>query len=141
MNPNQIALVQSSFDLVLPIADEAAAAFYSRLFKLDPSLRAIFAGDMRQQGKKLMDMIAATVRSLDKLDRIMPAVRALGQRHVAYAVRGEHYDTFGAALLWTLEQGLGDAWTAELASAWATAYTLLATTMKGAAAELDAVAV
>ena len=141
MTPTQIDLVQSSFDLVLPIADEAAAAFYSRLFKLDPSLRPLFTGDMRRQGKKLMDMIAVAVGSLDKLDRIIPAVRALGQRHVAYGVREEHYDTVGAALLWTLEQGLGDAWNVELASAWATAYTLLATTMKDAAAELDAVAV
>ena len=141
MNPSQIALVQSSFDLVLPIANDAASAFYSRLFKLDPSLRPLFTGDMRQQGRKLMDMIAAVVRSLDKLDRIIPSVRALGQRHVAYAVRDEHYETFGAALLWTLEQGLGDAWTVELATAWATAYTMLAATMKDAASKMTFAAV
>jgi hemoglobin-like flavoprotein len=141
MTPSQVELVQSSFDLVLPLADEAAAAFYSRLFKLDPSLRRLFTGDMRQQGKKLMDMIATVVRNLDKLDRIIPSARALGQRHLAYGVREEHYDIVGAALLWTLEQALGEAWTAELACAWVTAYTLLARTMKTAAAEIEAVAV
>jgi len=141
MTPSQIELVQSSFDLVLPLADEAAAAFYSRLFKLDPSLRRLFTGDMRQQGKKLMDMLSTVVRNLDKLDRIIPSARALGQRHVAYGVREEHYDVVGAALLWTLEQALGEAWTVELAGAWVTAYTLLSRTMKTAAAEIEAVAV
>ena len=116
-------------------------------FCIDPTNKTYWytivgvVGDMRRQGMKLMDMMAVAVGSLDKLDRIIPAVRALGQRHVAYGVREEHYDIVGAALLWTLEQGLGDAWTVELASAWATAYTLLATTMKDAAAEIDAVAV
>ncbi len=141
MTPSQIELVQTSFDLVLPLADEAAAAFYSRLFKLDSSLRPLFTGDMRQQGKKLMDMLATVVRNLNTLDRILPAVRALGQRHVAYGVREEHYDLVGAALLWTLEQALGQAWTVELACAWVTAYTFLARTMKSAAAEIAAVAV
>jgi hemoglobin-like flavoprotein len=96
---------------------------------------------MRRQGKKLMDMLATVVRNLDKLDRIIPSARALGQRHVAYGVREEHYDVVGAALLWTLEQALGEAWTVDLACAWVTAYTLLARTMKAAAAEMEAVAV
>jgi hemoglobin-like flavoprotein len=114
---------------------------YARLFKLDPSLRPLFTGDMRRQGKKLMDMLATVVRNLDKLDRIIPSARALGQRHVAYGVREEHYDIVGAALLWTLEEALGEAWTVDLACAWVTAYTLLAGTMKAAAAEMEAVAV
>ena len=141
MTPSQIDLVQSSFDKVLPLADEVAAAFYTRLFQLDPSLRPLFTGDMRQQGKKLMDMISTGVANLKKLDRIIPSVRALGQRHVAYGVREEHYETVGSALLWTLEQGLGEAWTVELASAWVTVYTLLASTMRQAAREIEAFAV
>ena len=130
----QISLVQSTFAQVLPIADDAAALFYSRLFELDPSLRAMFRGDMKEQGKKLMDMIRTVVANLKSLDRIVPGVRALGARHVGYGVRDEHYEVVGAALLWTLAKGLGDAFTDDARDAWAAAYTILATTMKDAAA-------
>lgn len=138
MNQKQIELVQSSFAEVLPIAETAAALFYDRLFELDPSLRAMFRGDMKEQGKKLMDMIAVVVVNLRQLDRIVPGVRALGARHVGYGVQDEHYDTVGAALLWTLEQGLGELFTDATREAWATAYGILATTMKDAAAEAAA---
>lgn len=138
MNPTQIELVQSSFAQVAPIADAAAALFYKRLFELDPSLRPMFRGDMREQGQKLMTMIGSVVGNLKNLDRIVPGVRSLGARHVAYGVRDEHYDTVGAALLWTLGEGLGDAFTDETRDAWAAAYTLLASTMKDAAAEAAA---
>jgi hemoglobin-like flavoprotein len=138
MNHKQIELVQSSFAEVLPIAETAAGLFYDRLFELDPSLRGLFRGDMKEQGKKLMDMIAVVVVNLRQLDRIVPGVRALGARHTSYGVQDEHYDTVGAALLWTLEQGLGELFTDDVHDAWATAYTLLATTMKDAAAEAAA---
>src|SRR5262249_10827122 len=133
MNQKQIELVQASFTNVLPIADTAAALFYNRLFELDPSLRAMFRGDLQEQGKKLMDMIAVVVVNLRNLDRIVPGVRALGERHASYGVQDEHYDTVGAALLWTLEQGLGDAFTSDVCDAWTAAYTLLSVTMKEAA--------
>lgn len=138
MNQKQIELVQSSFAEVLPIAETAAGLFYDRLFELDPSLRALFRGDMKEQGKKLMDMIAVVVVNLRHLDRIVPGVRALGRRHAGYGVEDAHYETVGAALLWTLEQGLGELFTDAVREAWATAYTLLATTMKDAAAEAAA---
>jgi hemoglobin-like flavoprotein len=138
MNATQIELVQSSFSQVLPIADDAAALFYGRLFELDPSLRPLFRGDMKEQGKKLMTMIAVVVNGLKKLEQILPAVQTLGARHSAYGVRDEHYDTVGAALIWTLGQGLGDAFTDEVRDAWVAAYTLLATTMKDAAAQAAA---
>jgi hemoglobin-like flavoprotein len=138
MNQKQIELVQSSFAEVLPIAEPAAALFYDRLFELDPSLRPMFLGNLKEQGKKLMDMIALVVVNLRHLDRIVPGVRALGARHAAYGVQDEHYDTVGAALLWTLGQGLGEAFTDDVREAWVTAYTLLATTMKDAAAEVAA---
>jgi hemoglobin-like flavoprotein len=138
MNPKQIELVQSSFAQVAPIADVAAALFYQRLFELDPSLRPMFRGDMTEQGKKLMTMIGSVVGSLRHLDRIVPGVRALGARHADYGVQDEHYDTVGAALLWTLGKGLGEAFTDDVRDAWAAAYTLLATTMKDAAAEAAA---
>ena len=132
MQSQQVKLVQTSFDKVLPIADVAAEIFYSRLFELDPSLRRLFSGDMKLQGKKLMDSLRMVVGNLDKLDRVIPGVRALGERHVAYGVEEHHYDTVGEALLWTLERGLGDAFTDDVRDAWAIAYTLLAMTMKSA---------
>ena len=141
MTPIQIDLVQSSFAKVIPIADTAAELFYARLFELDPSLRSMFRSDMKSQGKKLMDSLKMVVGNLRNLDRIVPGVQAMAVRHVSYGVQDHHYATVGQALLWTLEQALGEAWTVELGYAWVTAYTLLARTMKTAAAEIEAVAV
>lgn len=133
MTPKQKLLVQATFTQVTPIADEAAALFYQRLFELDPSLKALFRGDMKEQGKKLMRMIAMAVNGLDRLSELVPAVQDLGRRHVNYGVTAAHYDTVGAALLWTLEQGLGPAFTPEVRDAWGTVYGLLAQTMIDAA--------
>jgi hemoglobin-like flavoprotein len=134
MTPEQVLLIQASFAKVLPIADTAAALFYGRLFELDHSLRPLFQGDMREQGRKLMTMLRVVVNGLHRLDQLVPAVQELGRRHAAYGVAGEHYDTVAAALLWTLRQGLGDDWTPNVEAAWVVAYTLLADTMKAAAA-------
>jgi hemoglobin-like flavoprotein len=136
MNTEQIMLVQASFMLVTPIADTAAGLFYQRLFELDPSLRPMFRGDMEEQGRKLMSMLKIVVNGLTRLDQLVPAVQELGKRHARYGVRDEHYDTVAAALLWTLRQGLGVAFTTEVEQAWVAAYTLLAGTMKAAAAEV-----
>lgn len=129
MNPAEIALVKNSFRQIVPIADQAAALFYARLFELDPSLRRLFRGDMTEQGRKLMAMIAAAVAALEKLDTLVPAVRALGARHGGYGVTEDHYATVGAALLWTLEKGLGPEFTPEVRAAWVSVYSLLANTM------------
>lgn len=133
MTPEQKQLVQTSFQKVLPIADTAAALFYDRLFELDPDLRRLFRGDMKEQGRKLMQMIAFAVKSLNRLDELVPLVESLGARHTAYGVKDAHYETVGAALLWTLEKGLGDSFTKEVKDAWTAVYTLLAETMKSAA--------
>jgi len=135
MTPEQKILVQKSFEQVLPIADVAAELFYGRLFELDPSLRHLFRGDMKAQGRALMSMIQVAVVGLDKLERIVPAVQNLGRRHAGYGVTDAHYETVGAALLWTLEQGLGEAFTPEVKAAWVEVYTILATVMKEAASE------
>ena len=131
MTPNQISLVQKSFDTVP--AEAAAELFYARLFELDPSLRPLFKGDMKVQGQKLMDMIAAAVEGLSDLETIVPAVQDLGVRHAGYGVKTGHYDTVGSALLWTLEKGLGEQFTDDVREAWTDAYTLLSTTMIDAA--------
>ena len=133
MGPEQVKLVQSSFAAVLPIADEAGKLFYDRLFALDPALRPLFKGDMAEQSRTLMRMIAVAVNGLDRLDAIAPALKALGVRHAGYGVRDGHYATVGDALLWTLEQGLGERFTPDVAEAWGAAYGLLAQTMQTAA--------
>lgn len=130
MTPAQIALIRDSFAKVAPIAPQAAEIFYGRLFELDPSLRPLFKGDMKEQGRKLMAMIGTAVRHLDDLSAIAPAVQELGARHVSYGVKREHYATVGAALLSTLEAGLGEAFTPECRDAWATMYGTVANVMQ-----------
>lgn len=133
MTPETISAVQGTFAKVEPIADKAAVLFYGRLFELDPSLKPMFKGSMDEQGAKLMRMLGIAVRGLTSLDTIVPAVENLGVRHIAYGVKDEHYATVGAALLWTLEQGLGDDFTPEVKQAWTDVYTLLAQVMQDAA--------
>ena len=128
----QKLLVQQSFAAVVPIADDAAVLFYRRLFELDPSLQRMFRGDMTEQRRKLMQMLTAAVKGLDRLDQLVPVVEELGRRHVGYGVADAHYDTVGSALLWTLEKGLGTAFTADVKDAWVAVYGLLAETMKNA---------
>jgi hemoglobin-like flavoprotein len=135
MTPQQIALVQDSFELVAPVADVAATLFYARLFERDPSLRAMFPRDLDEQKRKLVRMLAVAVRGLGDPDTLLPAVRALGERHAGYGVRDAHYAAVGAALLWTLGHALDDGFTAEVRDAWAAAYTLLADAMRAGAAE------
>ena len=138
MTPEQKAMVKETWAQVEPIAEQAAELFYGRLFQTDPALKALFKGDMKEQGKKLMASLALVVKSLDDLESVVPAVQALGRRHVDYGVKEADYDTVGAALLWTLGQGLGEAFTDDVKGAWTEAYTLVATVMKQAAAEVAA---
>ena len=133
MDTHTTSLVRESFDLLEPIAPQAAALFYSNLFARDPSLRSLFTGDMTQQGARLMQMIATAVGKLDEPEVLLPVLRQLGQRHAGYGVRDAHYDTVGAALLDTLATGLGVAWTPEVRAAWVEVYGVLASTMKDAA--------
>ncbi|MEM7114595.1 MAG: globin family protein [Chloroflexota bacterium] len=141
MNNKQIQLVQESFEQVKPIANVAATLFYSRLFKLDPTLRPYFKADLSEQKQKLITALAFVVAGLNRPDTILPAVRELGQRHVGYGVQPQHYETVGAALLWTLEQGLGDQFTDEVRVAWTAAYDLLSSVMQEATQPALALAV
>jgi hemoglobin-like flavoprotein len=134
MTPKQIELVQGSWKNVVPIADAAAELFYGRLFSLDPALKPLFKGNLQAQGRKLMSMISTAVNGLTQLDTLVPAVQDLGRRHVKYGVKDQHYDTVAVALVWTLDQGLGEAFTPEVEEAWVAAYGVLAKTMKDAAA-------
>ena len=139
MNSTDITLVQSTWEQVVPIADTAAQLFYGKLFELDPSLRVLFANaDMTEQRKKLMQIITVAVRGLERIDELLPAIEALGRRHGGYGVKEQHYTTVATALLWTLEQGLGPAFTPEVRLAWTETYTILAAVMQRGARELAA---
>jgi hemoglobin-like flavoprotein len=130
MTNEQIKLVQDSFRKVAPIAETAAQLFYARLFELDPDLELLFKGNLSEQGRKLMQMLGVAVSSLDRMDQLLPVVRSLGTRHVSYGVRDKDYDTVGQALLWTLQKGLGEAFTPDVEAAWSNVYTTLASEMQ-----------
>jgi hemoglobin-like flavoprotein len=125
MTPDQVTLVQQSFAKVAPISEAAAVIFYDRLFEVAPSVKPMFPLDMKEQRKKLMATLAVVVNGLSNLESVLPAASALAKRHVSYGAKAEHYPVVGGALLWTLEKGLGDGWTPEVAEAWTAAYGTL----------------
>ena len=129
MTPSQIDIVQSSFAKVVPIAETAAGLFYGRLFEISPEVKPLFRGDMKEQGRKLMTTLGVVVNNLKNPDVIVPAAKALAVKHVGYGVAAAHYASVGAALIWTLEQGLGDDFAHEARNAWIAAYTLLSGVM------------
>ena len=133
MTPKQISLVQKTWQLVLPIAPQAAEIFYNTLFELDPSVKALFPNDVTEQGERLMSMLDTAVKLLNEPEKLIPALQKLGERHIGYNVEASHYDTVGVALLKTLEVGLGDAFTAPVKKAWTAVYMTLAKTMIDAA--------
>lgn len=133
MTPEEIALVQDTWQKVIPIKETAAELFYGKLFELDPALRPLFKGDIKEQGRKLMTMISTAVSGLTRLDQLVPAVQDLGRRHAGYGVTDAHYGTVATALIWTLEQGLGTAFTPAVKGAWVKTYMVLAKTMQDAA--------
>ena len=136
MTPRQIDLIRASWTAVEPDAEHVASKFYERLYELDPVLRRLFAKtDMTAQGRIVMQTFKVIVASLDDFDTIIPFIQALGRVHARYGVRDEHYDTVGAALMWTLDRMLGARFDDETSDAWATAYDVLATAMIEAAAE------
>jgi hemoglobin-like flavoprotein len=134
MSPDQIAIVQDSFKKVAPIAATAADLFYDRLFAIAPEVRPLFPENLTEQKKKLVAMLATAVSNLHQVETVAPAVADLGKRHASYGVKAEHYQPVGAALLWTLEQGLGGDFTPPVKEAWTSAYLLLAGVMQDAAA-------
>ncbi len=134
MTPDQIRLVQDSFRDVAQIRQTAATIFYERLFAIDGNLRALFpATNMTKQGAKLMASLAFVVHGLDQPETILPSVRTLAKRHVTYGVKEHHYPVVGRALIETLSDGLGKAFTSEVRGAWEAAFGLLASVMIAAA--------
>lgn len=130
MPPYYIELIRTSFDQVELIADLVAELFYRRLYQLDPTLKPLFRNDMTIQNRKLMKVLHIVVNSLDRLDKLVPAVESLGRRHATYNVSDEHFTIAGAALLWALEQALGDTWTPSTEAAWTEAYELVSDVLR-----------
>lgn len=133
MTPTQISLVQDSFAKVVPIADQAAEIFYGRLFEIAPQVKPLFKRDMAKQRRALMGTLGVVVNGLSNLPSVLPAASALAKKHVSYGVKASHYPVVGSALLWTLEKGLGEAWTPDVADAWTDAYGTLSSFMIGEA--------
>lgn len=133
MTPHQIELVQSSWEKIVPIASDATAMFYQRLFTIAPHLKPLFQGDIEEQGKKLATILTTVVRGLKQLDKLEMKVWQLGRRHTAYGVKMPDYQPVADALLWTLEQGLGADFTVQTNDAWVAAYTLLSSVMQAGA--------
>lgn len=130
LTPDQVELVQRTWRAVLPVGDTAAEFFYGKLFSLDASVQGLFHDDAREQGRNLTAMISVVVGSLSRPERILLAVRQLGQRHAAYGVEPRHYELARIALLWTLEQVLEEAFTPPVRAAWASVYDLFSATMQ-----------
>ncbi len=140
MQAHHPALIRRSFELLAPRAEATAERFYRKLFEASPELRPLFIGDLRSQGRRLMEMIGAAVRLLDHPDALLPVLSQLGARHAGYGVQPGDYRKVGEALLATLEAGLGDAFDAETREAWRAMYGLVSRTMIAAAAPARAVA-
>jgi len=133
ISKHQIDRIQESFKKVIPIADTAATIFYDKLFELDPQLQKLFKSNMGEQGKKLMQTLGVAVGALHELDKVVPVLQNLAVKHIDYGVEEKNYEPVGAALVYTLEQGLGDAFDKELKDAWASLLDLVFSVMKTAA--------
>jgi hemoglobin-like flavoprotein len=130
ISERQKQLVQQSFAKVEPIAEQAAEIFYTTLFEYDPSLKPLFKNSMKAQGQKLMATLKVAVAGLDDLDRLIPVLHKLAERHVAYGVQAKDFTPVGNALLYTLKVGLGDDWNPELRQAWVDVFRVIAKVMK-----------
>lgn len=135
MTGDQIELVQESFAHVLPADAGAAHTFYDQLFTLAPETRALFHGDIDDQGRKLFLTLAAVVDALDQLEKVVPVARALAIRHVGYGVEERHYSIVGVALIETLRGALGPRFDTATEAAWTSAYAILSGVMIAAANE------
>ena len=129
LTTTQVELIQTSFQQVLPIADTAGMLLYERIFTLAPETRWLFDDDIRPQAKRLMAAVKTVVEGLGELESVAPMLVRLGARHVRYGVRPEHFEVVGAAVMWTLEQGLGEAFTPPVRDAWAAAWEIITDAM------------
>jgi len=129
MKPEELKLAQDSLILIRPMADQIAKSFYLHLFEIAPRTMRLFTGDMDRQGIMLMTSLDLAVQGLGDMESVMPSVHALGERHYSYGVKPEYYQSAVESFVWSLEQHLGDQFTAELREAWRMAFQALADAM------------
>lgn len=134
MTPEQITLVQTSYQRLGPRLPDMAARFYTELFRRDPALRSLFTIDLAEQQVRFARKLTELVEAIPRLDELLAHTRALGARHVGYGVRAVDYQTVGAALVDALAAVLGDGFDPETRQAWVLAYNLMAETMLDGAA-------
>lgn len=130
MNQHHIQLVQHTFQTVQKDITAVGTLFYHRMFEIDPGLQVLFKGDLKQQAHMLMTSIGMAVNSLDAPESLTSKLHELGARHVGYGAQPRDFDTFSAALMWTLEQSLADEWTPEVHEAWIQAFEAIRVGMK-----------
>lgn len=132
MNKYNFELVRKSWTIISRIDYEiVCGSFYIRLFQVSPGLKAMFKNtSMTEQSIKLGCMLSYVIAKYESMDDVLLEVKALAERHKKYGVKEEHYKAVGEALLWTLEQGLGEYWNTELGIAWTEFYDALAGKMK-----------
>lgn len=119
-------LVTKTFYQIVPISGRASEKFYGRLFESAPEVEGLFRkANMGEQRKKLIDMIALVVYSLDNIDKVKSAIHKLGERHKGYGVREEDYAKVRNAFLWMLESELGEDFTADVSAAWEKTFLML----------------
>ena len=133
MTPEQAQIIKLTFAQVMRERDTVGRMFYDRLFSIAPEVKPLFRGDIAEQSRKLMDTLALAVGMLRDMPTLVITLEGLARRHVGYGVRDEYYDKVGEALLWTLEKGLGDAFTAQVREAWTALYVAVAKIMREAA--------
>jgi hemoglobin-like flavoprotein len=134
MTSEQVQIIRLTFAQAVAGKDHIGRLFYDRLFTIAPEVRQLFKGDMEAQSRKLIDTLALAVGMIRDMPTLVPTLEALAQRHVGYGVRDEHYDKVGEALLWTLHQSLGPAFTPHAREAWTALYGAVAQIMRNAAA-------
>jgi hemoglobin-like flavoprotein len=133
-----VETLETTFDLVAPHGDELMEVFYARLFAAAPSVKPLFAGsDLRRQKAMLLSTLVLLRKSLRNLDAAVPALRALGARHVAYGAEPRHYVVVGQTLIASLAEIAGDAWRPEHELAWAAALAVIADVMLSGAREAE----
>ena len=132
MNAEQVKLLRDTFKAIEPMAQETGDMLYNKLFEIDPSLQPLFKGDLKTQARMVITAIGLAVSGLGKPEDLQDQVKSLGTRHVNYGVQPRDINTFGAALIWALEQSLGPAFTPEVKEAWIAAYGVLSVAMRRA---------
>ena len=134
----ELEYLETSFDLVAPRGEALMDTFYARLFAAAPAVKPLFAGtDLRRQKGMLLSALVLLRKSLRDLDAIIPALRAMGARHVGYGARPEHYPVVGEVLIASMAEVAGDAWRPEYERAWEAAFGVVAGAMLEGAADAE----